>query len=63
MFRHQLIQQNSMLHLKSTRTDLSSVLQTFNRYNYTIKASYMDNDSLSDMLDDRYEMFMRYLNV
>ncbi len=49
--------------IKINRNDLSSVLQTFNRYNYTIKASYMDNDSLSDMLDDRYEMFMRYLNV
>jgi acetoin utilization protein AcuB len=49
--------------LKINRNDLSSIIQTFNRYNYTIKASYMDNDKLSNMLDDRYEMFMRYLDV
>ena len=49
--------------LKINRNDLSSVIQTFNRYNYTIKASYLDTDMLSNMLDDRYEMFMRYLSV
>ena len=49
--------------LKINRNDLSSVIQTFNRYNYTIKASYLDTDMLSNMLDDRYEMFMKYLSV
>jgi predicted transcriptional regulator len=49
--------------IKVNKNDLSSVTQTFNRYNYTIKASYMDTDTLSSMLDDRYEMFMRYLSV
>ncbi len=49
--------------LKINRNDLTSIIQTFNRYNYTIKASYLDSDSLADMLDDRYEMFMRYLSV
>jgi hypothetical protein len=49
--------------IKINKTDMSSVLQTFNRYNYNIKASYMDTDLLSNMLDDRYEMFMRYLSV
>jgi acetoin utilization protein AcuB len=51
------------VNLKINRTDISSIIQTFNRYNYTIKASYMDSDLLTDLLDDRYEMFMRYLNV
>lgn len=49
--------------IKINKTDLSSILQTFSRYNYTVKASYMDSDLLNDMLDDRYEMFMRYLSV
>lgn len=49
--------------LKINKTDMSSIIQTFNRYNYNIKASYMDTDLLSSMLDDRYEMFMRYLSV
>lgn len=49
--------------IKINRADLSSVIQTFNRYNYSIKASFMDTDLLSDMIDDRYELFMRYLSV
>jgi acetoin utilization protein AcuB len=49
--------------IKINKTDMSSVTQTFNRYNYNIKASYMDTDLLSNMMDDRYEMFMRYLSV
>jgi acetoin utilization protein AcuB len=49
--------------IKINKTDMSSVIQTFNRYNYNIKASYMDTDFLSNMLDDRYELFMRYLSV
>lgn len=49
--------------LKINKNDISSIMQTFNRYNYTIKASYMENDNLTDLLDDRYEMFMRFLSV
>jgi acetoin utilization protein AcuB len=49
--------------LKINRTDLTSILQTFNRYNYTIKASFMESDMNANKLDDRYEMFMRYLSV
>jgi acetoin utilization protein AcuB len=49
--------------LKINKTDLTSILQTFNRYNYTIKASFMESDMNANTLDDRYEMFMRYLSV
>lgn len=49
--------------LKINRTDLTSIVQTLTRYNYFIKASFMESEILTDMLDDRYEMFMRYLNV
>lgn len=49
--------------LKVNRTDLSSILQTFNRYNYKIKATYMEDAEVEDLLNDRYEEFIRYLNV
>lgn len=51
------------LTLKINRTDLSSIIQTFNRYNYTIKASYMEDDELDNFYSSRYESFMRYLNI
>lgn len=49
--------------LKLNRTDLSGILKTFDRYNYNVKASYSDSDMLSEMYEDRYEMFLRYLDV
>lgn len=49
--------------IKINRTDLSSILQTFNRYNYNVKASFNESDSLSNMFENRYEMFMRFLNI
>ena len=49
--------------IKINRADLTSIIQTFNRYNYNIKATFMDYELISDMIDDRYEMFMRYLSV
>lgn len=49
--------------LKINRTDLSSIIQTFNRYNYIIKASFMNSDSLDDLYEDRFDMLMRYLNT
>ena len=49
--------------LKLNRTELSGILQTFNRYNYNIKASFNENDVLTDLYEDRYEMFLRYLDV
>ncbi len=49
--------------LKINRTDLSSVIQTFNRYNYNIKASYMEDDVLDSMYQEHYELFMKYLSI
>ncbi len=49
--------------LKLNRTDLSGILKTFDRYNYNVKASYSDSDMLTEMYEDRYEMFLRYLDV
>jgi acetoin utilization protein AcuB len=49
--------------LKINRTDLSPFIQTFTRYDYIIKASYMENTELDSLYSSRYESFMRYLNV
>jgi CBS domain-containing protein len=49
--------------LKLNATDISSVIQTFVRYDYIIKAVYMDDSLLSNMYTDRYEQFMKYINI
>lgn len=47
--------------LKLNRTDLRAVLATFNRYNYTVKASY--NEIGYDDFNDRFDLLMNYLNM
>lgn len=51
------------LTLKLNVVDLTSIIQTFNRYNYNIKGSFMKFDEQEDLLDQRYDMLMRYLNT
>ena len=51
------------LTLKINRTDLSPIIQTFNRYNYTIKASYHEDEDMDSFYSNRYDEFMRYLNM
>lgn len=48
--------------LKINRTDLSPIIQTFNRYNYTIKASFHQSEYVDD-LKDRFDSFMSFLNI
>lgn len=48
--------------IKINQTDVRSILQTFNRYNYIVKAFYSPKDMDED-LRDRYESLMRYLNT
>jgi acetoin utilization protein AcuB len=48
--------------LKINREDLSRILQTFNRYNYTIKAHYHQSQ-FEDGLLNRYNEFMRIFNI
>ena len=43
--------------------DISSIIQTFNRYNYTIAASYMSSREMDDFYQDRFDEFLNYLNV
>jgi len=51
------------LTLKINRTDLSAIIQTFNRFNYSIKASYHEDEDMDSFYSSRYESFMRYLNI
>ena len=43
--------------------DLSGIIQTFVRYDYLIKETYMDHSQIKSLYDDRYDQFMKYLNV
>lgn len=49
--------------LKLDKDDLSPVIQAFTRYEYNIKAIYMDNSMLSDLYNDRYDQFMKFMNI
>jgi CBS domain-containing protein len=49
--------------LKINRNDLTSVIRTFERYEYNIVASYLKDDDEDKLLEDRYDSFMRYLNI
>ena len=48
--------------IKINQTDIRSILQTFNRYNYIVKASFSPKDPDED-LRERYDSLMRYLNI
>lgn len=48
--------------LKINLTDLTRVLQTFNRYNYNVKASIHSSQFIDDV-KQRYNMLMNYINM
>ncbi|MFW5822096.1 MAG: CBS domain-containing protein [Tangfeifania sp.] len=49
--------------LKLDKEDLSPVIQSFNRYDYNIKGVYLDHSMLSDLYQDRYDQFMKFMNI
>jgi hypothetical protein len=51
------------LTIKINRNNLTSIIQTFLRYDYTIKTTYVREDDMKDMFEDRYNSFMRFLNI
>ena len=51
------------LTLKINQNDLTSIIHTFERYDYTIKASYMEDEDMDSFYSNRYESFMKYLNI
>ena len=48
--------------IKINREELSSIIQTFERYEYKIIATYHKNINQKG-LDDRFDSFIRYLNI
>ena len=50
------------LTIKINRTDLTPIIQTFTRYNYSIKASFHQSEYVDD-LKDRFDSFMSFLNI
>lgn len=48
--------------LKINKIDLRAILQTFNRYEYELVASYSESQ-IDDTLQDRYDSLMRYLDL
>ncbi len=48
--------------LKLNRTDLSSILASFMRYDYTVKATFNDMKS-DDGNSDRYDQLMNFLDI
>ena len=48
--------------LKINKEDLSPIIQTFNRYNYIVKATFHQNN-FNDDLKKRYAEFMHFLNI
>ncbi len=49
--------------IKLNTNDASRILQSFYRYNYIVKSSYMENNDLSNLYQNRFDEFMRYLNI
>ena len=49
--------------LKINLTDLTSVMATFNRYNYTVVSSHMNDDDLDEFYQERFDVFLKYLNT
>ena len=48
--------------LKVNNSDIGKILQTFTRFEYNVVASFGE-DMIDDILQDRYELLMRYLNM
>ncbi len=49
--------------IKVNITNISGIIQTFNRYNYNIKSTFLDTDLTKEMYKERYEEFLKYLNI
>jgi hypothetical protein len=49
--------------LKINVIDLSAIIQTFVRYDYNIKAVYMDESIIQNLYDDRFDQLMKYMNM
>jgi acetoin utilization protein AcuB len=49
--------------MKVSVMDLSSIIQTFNRYDYIVKASFAEESSYDALLSERYASLLKYLST
>lgn len=49
--------------LKLNLTEVTSILETFNRYNYTVVLAHMNEEDLDEFYQDRFDSFLKYLNT
>lgn len=49
--------------LKVNIMELQPLIQTLNRYNYSIKATYSEDEEMYEDMRDRYNSLMNYLNI
>ena len=49
--------------IKVSVMDLSSIIQTLNRYDYVVKASFAEENRYDALLTERYESLLKYLNT
>ncbi len=56
------IQEHHMLTIKVDTTDIRHIIATFERFEYVVKA-YFEESDLGDIYKDRYDSFMKYLNI
>ncbi len=49
--------------IKLNRIDVSPVLSAFDRYNYSVKTTYVGDNSYDDTVKKNYDALMRYLNM
>ena len=51
------------LTIKVNTADITSIIQTFNRYNYNVVGVYNANNDMDELLDERYDLLMKLLNL
>jgi acetoin utilization protein AcuB len=49
--------------LKVNSNDLSSVIRTFERYNYDVKSWVTSDDSMDKFYSERFDLLMKYMNI
>lgn len=49
--------------IKLNTNDISSVIRTFERYNYEVKTWITDDDAMDRYYSDRLDLLMKYMNI
>jgi hypothetical protein len=49
--------------IKLNTSELTSIIRTFERYEYEIKATFEEKDTMKEIIKDRYDSLMNYLKI